>query len=153
MAVLFGAYGESDPDFAGLLLHGWVRARHDKQFRLTLAWQREQIRLSLEDILVEGVRAGGFRPGMDAAAVAAVMSKERRQLVQAVRHFLHFVNRLFDLPDFRHQLAMMAHRVLTTTVLRRAGVSLADELVADRRAEVRAEEQADEAERRRRGRS
>lgn len=32
------------------------------------------------------------------------------------------------------------------------GVSLADELVADRRAEVRAEEQADEAERRRRGR-
>lgn len=29
------------------------------------------------------------------------------------------------------------------------GVSLADELVADRRAEVRAEEQADEAERRR----
>lgn len=32
-------------------------------------------------------------------------------------------------------------------------VSLADELVADRRAEVRAEEQADEAERRRRGRS
>jgi hypothetical protein len=33
------------------------------------------------------------------------------------------------------------------------GVSLADELVADRRAEVRAEEQADEAERRRHGRS
>lgn len=33
------------------------------------------------------------------------------------------------------------------------GVSLADELVADRRAEVRAEERADEAERRRRGRS
>lgn len=33
------------------------------------------------------------------------------------------------------------------------GVSLADELIADRRAEVRAEEQADEAERRRRGRS
>lgn len=32
------------------------------------------------------------------------------------------------------------------------GVSLADELVADRRAEVRAEERADEAERGRRGR-
>lgn len=33
------------------------------------------------------------------------------------------------------------------------GVSLADELVADRRAEVRAEEQADEAARGRRGRA
>lgn len=32
------------------------------------------------------------------------------------------------------------------------GVSLADELVADRRAEVRAEEQTDKAERHRRGR-
>ena len=73
MEILFGAYGESDPDFSGLFLHGWMRARHDKQFRLTLAWQREQIRLSLEDILVEGVRAGVFRAGMDAGAVAAVI--------------------------------------------------------------------------------
>ncbi len=56
-----------------LFLHGWMRARHDKQFRLTLAWQREQIRLSLEDILVEGVRVGVFRAGMDAGAVAAVI--------------------------------------------------------------------------------
>jgi len=73
MEILFGAYGESDPDFSGLFLQGWMRARHDKQFRLTLAWQREQIRLSLEDILVEGVRAGVFRAGMDAGAVAAVI--------------------------------------------------------------------------------
>jgi hypothetical protein len=73
MGILFGAYGEGDPDFSGLFLHGWMRARDDKQFRLTLAWQREQIRLSLEDILVEGVRAGVFRPEMDAAAVAAVI--------------------------------------------------------------------------------
>ena len=73
MEILFGAYGESDPDFSGMFLQGWMRARHDKQFRLTLAWQREQIRLSLEDILVEGISTGAFRAGMDAGAVAAVI--------------------------------------------------------------------------------
>jgi transcriptional regulator BetI-like protein len=71
--LLLAAYGESDPDFSGLFLTGWARARHDKQFRLTLAWQREQIRLSLEDILTEGVRTRRFRSDLDAAAVAAVI--------------------------------------------------------------------------------
>ena len=71
--LLLAAYGESDPDFSGLFLTGWARARHDKQFRLTLAWQREQIRLSLEDILTEGVRTRRFRGDLDAGAVAAVM--------------------------------------------------------------------------------
>ena len=73
MEILFGAYGESDPDFSGLFLHGWMRARHDKQFRLTLAWQREQIRLSLQDILAEGVASGAFRADLDPGAVAAVI--------------------------------------------------------------------------------
>ncbi len=73
MEVLFGAYGESDPEFSGLFLTGWVRAREDKQFRLTLAWQREQLRLSLEDILCEGVAAGVFRADLDSGAVAAVI--------------------------------------------------------------------------------
>ena len=71
--LLLAAYGESDPDFSGLFLTGWARARHDKQFRLTLAWQREQIRLSLEDILMEGVRTRRFRSDLDAGAVAAVI--------------------------------------------------------------------------------
>jgi hypothetical protein len=71
--LLLAAYGESDPDFSGLFLTGWARARHDKQFRLTLAWQREQIRLSLEDILTEGVRTRRFRDDLDAGAVAAVI--------------------------------------------------------------------------------
>jgi hypothetical protein len=73
MQILFAAYGGSDLDFSGLLLTGWARAPRDKQSRLTLAWQREQIRLSIEDILVEGVRTGGFRPELDAGAVAAVI--------------------------------------------------------------------------------
>jgi hypothetical protein len=73
MEVLFGAYGESDPEFSGLFLTGWVRARQDKDFRLRLAWLREQIRLSLEEIVAEGVAAGAFRPDLDPPAVAAVI--------------------------------------------------------------------------------
>jgi hypothetical protein len=73
MEIIFGAYGESDPEFSGLLLTGWMRARGDKQFRLTLAWQREQIRLSLQDILAEGVAAGAFRADLDPGATAAVI--------------------------------------------------------------------------------
>ena len=73
MEILFGAYGESDPDFSGLFLHGWMRAQHDKQFRLTLAWQREQIRLSFEEILEEGVASGALRADLDPGAVAAVI--------------------------------------------------------------------------------
>src|SRR5262245_14130803 len=45
LEILLGAYGESDPEFSGLFLAGWLRAREDKDFRLTLAWPREQIRL------------------------------------------------------------------------------------------------------------
>jgi hypothetical protein len=73
MEIIFGAYGLSDPDFSELLLTGWMRARHDKHHRLSLAWQREQLRLSLEEILVAGSTAGVFRKELDAGAVAAVM--------------------------------------------------------------------------------
>ena len=73
MEILFGAYGESDREFSGLFLHGWVRAREDKQFRLTLAWHREQIRLSLEEILAEGMASGAFRSDLEAGALAAVI--------------------------------------------------------------------------------
>ena len=73
LEILFGAYGESDREFSALLLNGWVRARDDKQFRLTLAWQREQLRLSIEEILAEGLARGAFRRGIDPGAVAAVI--------------------------------------------------------------------------------
>jgi len=73
MEIIFGAYGQSDPDFSEMLLTGWMRARHDKHHRLALAWQREQLRLSLEEILQAGVAAGAFRKELDTGAVAAVM--------------------------------------------------------------------------------
>jgi len=73
MEIIFGAYGLSDPDFSELLLTGWMRTRHDKHHRLALAWQREQLRLSLEEILVAGSVNGAFRRDLDAGAVAAVM--------------------------------------------------------------------------------
>jgi hypothetical protein len=73
LEILFGAYANGDPDFSGLLLLGWMRARQDKQYRLRLAWQREQLRLSLQDILAEGVVRGEFRSGLDAGAMAAVI--------------------------------------------------------------------------------
>ena len=73
MEILFGAYGESDLDFSGMFLAGWMRAREDKQFRLTLAWQREQIRLAIEDILTEGVARGVFRRDLEPGAAAAVV--------------------------------------------------------------------------------
>jgi len=73
MEIVFGAYGQSDPDFSEMLLTGWMRARHDKHHRLALAWQREQLRLSLEEILQAGVAAGVFRREIVTGAVAAVM--------------------------------------------------------------------------------
>lgn len=73
MEIIFGAYGQSDPDFSEMLLTGWMRARHDKHHRLALAWQREQLRLSLEEILQAGVTAGTFRKEIDTSAVAAVI--------------------------------------------------------------------------------
>lgn len=73
LEVLFGAYAEGDPHFSDALVGGWARAREDKQFRLTMAWLREQSRLSLEEILEEGVKSGDFRPGLDAGAVATAL--------------------------------------------------------------------------------
>lgn len=73
LEILFGAYGESDREFSALVLSGWVRAQDDKHFRLSLAWQREQLRLSIEEILADGVARGACRTGVDPGAVAAVI--------------------------------------------------------------------------------
>jgi hypothetical protein len=73
MEIIFGAHGQSDPDFSELLLTAWMRARRDKHHRLALAWQREQLRLALQEILQAGAAAGTFRKDLDAGAVAAVI--------------------------------------------------------------------------------
>ena len=73
LEVLFGAYGEGDPHLSELLVDGWSRARDDKQFRLTMAWLREQSRMSLEEILEEGMAEGAFQAGLDTGAVAATI--------------------------------------------------------------------------------
>jgi hypothetical protein len=82
--ILFDAYAGADPGFSALLLEGWVRAQRDKQYRLRLAWQREQLRLLLQDILAEGAVRGLFRSGLDAGAVAAaIVSAAEGCLLQA----------------------------------------------------------------------
>jgi len=73
MEIIFGAYGESDLDFSGLFLNGWLRAREEKDLRLTLAWQREQIRLCLRDILAEGAAARSFRADLEPETLAALI--------------------------------------------------------------------------------
>jgi hypothetical protein len=73
LEVLFGAYAAGAPEFIDPLLDGFIGARRDKQQRLTLAWQREQLRLSLADILAEGQRLGDIRGAVDAGAAAALM--------------------------------------------------------------------------------
>ena len=73
LEIVFGAYGQSVADFSAMLLTGWMQARRDKHHRLALAWQREQLRLSIEEILQAGVTSGAFRKELVPGAVAAVM--------------------------------------------------------------------------------
>jgi len=73
LEILFGAYGTAESDFPDLMMGGWVQARADKQFRLTMAWVREQLRLSLEEIVVAGQHEGRFRSGIDPGSIAALM--------------------------------------------------------------------------------
>lgn len=72
LEIVFGAFGAGDERFCGLLLEGWLRARRDKRFSLAMAWLREQLRLSLEEILAEGLAAGTFRRDLDPVVFSAV---------------------------------------------------------------------------------
>ena len=66
------AFGE-DGELAPLLLGAWHRARRDEALAMALAWVREQLRVSLQEILEAGVRAGAIRKEPDAAALAWVL--------------------------------------------------------------------------------
>lgn len=70
--ILLGAFGAGDERFCGLLLEGWLRARRDKRFRLAMAWLREQLRLSVEEILAEGISGATFRQDLDPVVFSAV---------------------------------------------------------------------------------
>ncbi|HVQ78151.1 MAG TPA: TetR family transcriptional regulator C-terminal domain-containing protein [Candidatus Binatia bacterium] len=73
LEIVFGAFGDSGPDFAHLVLDGWARAAADKEYRLVMSWLREQFRLSIEEILHEGIASGAFRTDLDAGATASVV--------------------------------------------------------------------------------
>jgi hypothetical protein len=71
MATLFAAF--DDGLLCQLLIEGWSRARRSKALRLELAWIREQLRLSVGEVLKDGIRAGVFRSDLDPEAMAAVI--------------------------------------------------------------------------------
>ena len=71
MAALFLAFG--DEAFCQLWVEGWSRARRNKGLRLELAWIREQLRLSVEEVLSDGARDGTFRSDLDPGVMAAVI--------------------------------------------------------------------------------
>lgn len=72
LEILFGTFSEGDEPFRQLLLEGWVRARQQKAYRLAMAWLREQLRLSVEEILTDGIARGTFRNDLDPHAYSAV---------------------------------------------------------------------------------
>lgn len=60
LAKIAAAFGE-DGEITALLPAAWERARSDEALGLALAWIREQLRASLEEILEAGVRVGAIR--------------------------------------------------------------------------------------------
>lgn len=72
LARLAGAFGD-DPELGSLLLGAWHRARTDERLALTLAWTREQLRGSLQEILAAGIAIGAMRREPEPAALAWVL--------------------------------------------------------------------------------
>jgi hypothetical protein len=69
---LADAFGR-DAESASLILAAWHRGHADRRLALGLAWAREQLRVSLQEILEAGARAGVMRRDRDPAALAVVL--------------------------------------------------------------------------------
>jgi hypothetical protein len=72
LARLADAFESSGP-LADPLLAAWQRARSDETLALSLAWGREQLRASLQEILDAGVAAGLLRKAPPPAELAWVL--------------------------------------------------------------------------------
>jgi AcrR family transcriptional regulator len=71
ITALFAAF-DGEP-LCHLLIEGWRRAQRQKELRLELAWVREQLRLSVEEVLRNGIQEGAFRTDLDPEATASVI--------------------------------------------------------------------------------
>lgn len=72
LAKIAAAFGE-DGEITALLPGAWERARSDEALGLALAWIREQLRASLEEILEAGVRVRAIRNDPPPAVLAWVL--------------------------------------------------------------------------------
>jgi hypothetical protein len=72
LAKIAAAFGE-DGEITALLPAARDRARSDEALGLALAWIREQLRTSLEEILEAGVRTGAIRTDPPPAVLAWVL--------------------------------------------------------------------------------
>ena len=72
LAKIAAAFSE-DRELASLLLAAWHRARTDDALALALAWVREQLRASLQEILEAGARTGAIRKDPEPAVLAWVL--------------------------------------------------------------------------------
>jgi hypothetical protein len=78
LADVFGR----DAEVASLVLGAWYRGRTNHDLSLAMAWAREQLRVSLQEILTAGARAGVMRRDRDPAALAAVLLATCESLVR-----------------------------------------------------------------------
>ena len=80
LATIAAAFGEDGP-IPALLPAARERARSDEALGLALAWIREQLRASLEEILEAGVRVGTIRKDPPPAVLAWVLLAGCKALV------------------------------------------------------------------------